>query len=190
MVRLFVAVWPPSTVLDAVSALPRPPIDGLRWTSPDQWHVTLRFFGSVPVPAVESVRAACHRIDIESATRGVESAGGGEVEAVMGPTTGRFGSRILQVPISGLDGLAAATVAATAAMGEPPDPRPFAGHLTLARSRGRHEGDVDLRPLCGIPLAASWLVTELTLVASHLGAGSTGGARYEVIERLPLWLPG
>jgi 2'-5' RNA ligase len=170
---LFVAVWPPADVVELLAALPRPPIDGLRWTTPDQWHITLRFFGSVPEDSVESARAHCRRIDIES-TR----------TASMGPVTRRFEGRILHAPISGLDGVAAATVAATAAVGEPPEPRPFAGHLTLARSRSRQ--GVDLRPLCGVPLAATWLVTELTLVASHLGAGPTGGARYEIVETVAL----
>ena len=32
MARLFVAVWPPDDVLDAVAALERPAQDGLRWT--------------------------------------------------------------------------------------------------------------------------------------------------------------
>ncbi|MER3453020.1 MAG: RNA 2',3'-cyclic phosphodiesterase, partial [Acidimicrobiia bacterium] len=49
--RLFVAVWPPEEVLDVVAKLPRPGVVGLRWTSREQWHVTLRFFGSVPEPA-------------------------------------------------------------------------------------------------------------------------------------------
>jgi 2'-5' RNA ligase len=179
-VRLFLAVWPPPPVVELIGSMPRPPVGGIRWTTPDQWHVTLRFFGPVPEDSIESVRAHCHRIDIDSVTMGSE----GAVEAEMGPSTGRFGRRILHVPISGLDRLATATVAATASVGEPPDDRPFAGHLTLARSRARD--GIDLRPLCGVPLAARWLVTELTLVASHLGAGPSGSAHYEVVERLAL----
>ena len=43
MPRLFVAVWPPDDVLDRLAVLPRPEVDGLRWTDQDHWHVTLRF---------------------------------------------------------------------------------------------------------------------------------------------------
>ncbi|MBC8365362.1 MAG: hypothetical protein H8E59_10210, partial [Actinobacteria bacterium] len=44
-VRLFVAVWPSDELVSALAALPRPEAAGLRWTRPDQWHVTLRFLG-------------------------------------------------------------------------------------------------------------------------------------------------
>ena len=45
--RLFVAVWPPVDVVERLSELPRPAVDGVRWTTPDQWHVTIRFLGEV-----------------------------------------------------------------------------------------------------------------------------------------------
>lgn len=163
--RLFVAVWPSTEVLDAIAAFERPEVKGLRWTTPDQWHVTLRFMGEC---------------DVDDAAVAFRTISSSAFEVTMGPTTGRFGRRILHVPTEGLLSLATATVAATAGVGEPPDPRPFAGHLTLARSR---RGDTDLRSFAGVPLAGRWTTSEVTLVASHLGPG---GARYEIVESLPL----
>lgn len=165
--RLFVAVWPTDEVLDAVAALPRPAHPGLRWTTRDQWHVTLRFLGSVE--DVDGARAALCGV----------AAAAADVE--VGPEVGRFGRRILHVPTAGLDAIAAATVQAMRNIGEPSDPRPFHGHLTLARS-GR--GGADLRALAGAPISGRWRAREVTLVRSHLGGGV--GARYEVIERVPL----
>ena len=55
-------------------------------------------------------------------------------------------------------------------------------HLTLARARDRRRG-VDLRSLCGGPVAASWPVREICLVQSHL---SSKGANYEVVENVSL----
>ena len=49
MRRLFVAVWPPASLTDQLRGLARPQQTGLRWTTEDQWHVTLRFFGGVEV---------------------------------------------------------------------------------------------------------------------------------------------
>ena len=169
MPRLFVAVWPPGDVLDRIEALSRPDVAGLRWTRRDQWHVTLRFLGSVPDAgpvgdALVSVAATA------AAT-----------EAVLGPTVDRFGRRVLQVPVSGLETLAAAVVVATSGMGRPPDDRPFAGHVTLARASGR--GSVDLRPLTGAAVSARWPVREMSLVRSHL---SPAGARYEVVTAFGL----
>ena len=167
MARLFVAVWPPEDVLDAVEALRRPEVPGLRWTARDQWHVTLRFLGRVEsvadaVGALETVRAA-------------------PAAAVAGPAVGRFAQRVLHVPVAGLEDVAGAVVAATAAVGDPPEDRPFAGHLTLARvARGAR---VDLRALAGQPVTGRWAVTEVCLVESQL---SPKGARYEVVSRSPL----
>ncbi len=45
--RCFVAVLPPPGVLDVLARLDRPAAPGVRWTHPDQWHVTLRFLGEV-----------------------------------------------------------------------------------------------------------------------------------------------
>ena len=45
--RLFVAAVPPAAVLDQIAELTRPEIEGLRWTTRDQWHATLRFLGRV-----------------------------------------------------------------------------------------------------------------------------------------------
>jgi RNA 2',3'-cyclic 3'-phosphodiesterase len=162
--RLFVAAVPPAAVLDQVAALPRPDVDGLRWTSRDQWHVTLRFLGRVT--------------DVDAVSAALESLPLTRCEARLGSEVGRFGRRVLHVPVVGLDDLAAAVVAGTAAVGEPPDDRPFAAHLTLARARARR--GIDLRTLTGAPIAAAWPVDDVCLIESHL---HPRGARYETLRR-------
>ena len=60
--RLFVAVWPTPAVVEELGALPRPAAPGLRWTTADQWHVTLRFLGDAdPGEAADAVSAVVHR---------------------------------------------------------------------------------------------------------------------------------
>ena len=161
------AVWPSEEVVRTLLTLPRPEVPGLRWTAEDQWHVTLRFFGSSDLA---DVQPAFERI------------AGVPTTAMMGPATDRFGGAIVHVPVAGLDELAAATLAATADVGEPPEDRPFRGHLTLART-ARRGPKVDLTPYVGQPLAGEWPVDELTLVSSKTGPK---GATYEVVGRLPL----
>jgi len=168
--RLFVAVWPPDEVLDLIEALPRPQVEGLRWTTRDQWHVTLRFFGAV---------------EMEDASLALRAVSATATSGVLGPETGRFGKRVLHVPVAGLDLVATAVVRATKKVGKPPEPRPFKGHLTLARARDRRRG-VDLRPLIGTPVSAEWPVTEVCLVESHL---SSKGANYSVVESVSLTEP-
>jgi 2'-5' RNA ligase len=175
VVRLFVASWPSAAVVDTLRTLERPDIGGVRWTSESQWHVTVRFLGSVEDSEVPAV--------VDALRVGLAGAAGGE--ALLGPETACFGRGVLMVPVSGHDALAAAVTRATASFGEPPDPRPFHGHLTLARSgggRGRGRG-ADLRQLAGRPVAGSWSVSELTLVRSHT---EPSRVRYEVLERFSL----
>ncbi len=165
------AVWPPVEVLDRVAGLQRPAVKGLRWTTRDQWHVTLRFLG--PMADVEPVRAALAGLDAD-----------GPVTAVLGPRVGRFGSRIVHVPVAGLEAVADAVVAATAHLGKPPDDRPFRGHLTLARvARVARGAAVDLRAIVGGAMEAAWEVDAVCLVESRL---SPSGARYEPLESFPL----
>lgn len=163
--RLFVAAVPPAAVLDEVAALSRPEVDGLRWTTRDQWHVTLRFLGRVT--DVDAAMATLHPVALP------------RCEARLGPDVGRFGRRVLHVPVAGLGDLANAVVAATADVGEPPEDRPFAAHLTLARARARR--GIDLRALTDAVLEARWTVEDVCLVESHL---HRDGARYELLQRV------
>lgn len=122
MPRLFVAVWPPDDVLNRLAVLPRPEVDGLRWTDQDHWHVTLRFLGQV-----DDIGA------VKAALAGVAKANR-PARVVLGPAVDRFGQRVLHVPVTGLDEVAAAVVRSTAHLGKRPDDRPFNGHVTLARA--------------------------------------------------------
>jgi 2'-5' RNA ligase len=164
--RLFVAVWPPEEVLDAIEALPRVDEPGVRWTRRAQWHVTLRFLG---------------RAEIEAATAALSTVEWERVPATLvrlGPAVSRLGRSVICLPASGADQLAEAAVAATAEVGEPPDPRPFNGHVTLARLRNR-----GACRLAGHRFEGSFLASEVTLVESR---SSQGGAEYDVVARFPL----
>lgn len=162
--RLFVAVWPRSEVVRQLAALPRPQLPGVRWTRPEQWHVTMRFLGWT---------------GFDAAVEAFEAGTGQACTAVMGPETARLGRGVLEVPVAGLDQLAEAVTRATAAVGRPPESRHFHGHLTLARARAPR----DLAGLVGLPAAATWPVGELTLVSSVTGRG---GSHYTVERRLAL----
>lgn len=161
--RLFVAVWPPPGVLDLVAALPRRDEPGVRWTTRDQWHVTLRFLGTCEVDEAVAALGGLRWPD-------------GPVAATCGPAVSRLGRDVVVVPVRGLDDLAAAVAAATGGVGEPPDPRPFTGHLTVARLRHRAACGV-----AGTPISASFPVGSVALVRSEL---DPAGARYETIATL------
>jgi 2'-5' RNA ligase len=175
--RLFVAVWPPDEVIESISGLDRPPLRELRWTTRPQWHVTLRFLGEVDEVGL-----------VSDALRVLT--GSGVAHAVLGPSTAWFpGRRVLQVPVSGLEGLSdrveraltGVDLGTVASVGAEP---PFRGHLTIARVRGR--GRVDSGHavrLAGMPVRAEWTVTSLSLVSSALTAD---GPVYSEVSKVEL----
>jgi 2'-5' RNA ligase len=158
--RLFVAVRPPPEVLRAVADLDRPEQSGVRWARSEQWHVTIRFLGEVEDHA--PVVAALDQTELPAA------------EATIGPTTIALGRGVLCLPVSGLDELAAAVLAATSAFGRPPDHPRFTGHLTLARVA---QGGA--RRVAGAAFDARFAVHEIELLRSHL---SRDGATHEVLQ--------
>ena len=146
MPRLFVATWPPDDVMAALAALPRPPLPGVRWTVLQRMHVTLRFFGDADEEAVVAALG----------TERFPSAG-----VCMGPGVERLGRGVLVVPARGLEDLAAMVASATGHVGRPPPDRPFAGHVTVARYRGKPPEDYAPQ------FEADFGATEIALVRSH-----------------------
>lgn len=165
IVRLFVAVAPPADALAVVAGLDRPDVPGVRWTTADQWHVTLRFLGEVEHPG--PVAAALDGAPLVPTI------------ASLGPRVATLGRGVLMVPVAGLDALAGAVVSATAGVGQPPGDRPFRGHITLARARR----GASVRGLAGAAVAATFPVQDVRLMRSRLGRG---GARYEDVHVRPL----
>jgi 2'-5' RNA ligase len=159
--RLFVAVWPPPPVVEAIAALPRANVDGLRWTVAEQWHVTMRFFGEADL---DEAAAACRRVVAAAC------------DLTMGPRVERLGRGVVVAPVRGLDAVAGAVVSATSTVGRPPEDRPFRGHVTLARAKKRCA-------LVGEPIVAAWKANEIALVQSNL---HPHGARYTTVETFPL----
>ena len=162
--RLFVAVRLPDDVAERLAAFDRAGDPSLRWTTSEQWHVTLRFLGNVDDVAI-----------VSQALRQVE--GFGAVDARIGPSAIVLSRHTVCLPVDGLVALAEAVVDATRAIGDPPPTRPFRGHVTLARAKGR----VHVAP--PVAIDARWPVGEIELVHSHL---ERGGARYETLETFRL----
>jgi 2'-5' RNA ligase len=158
-VRLFVALWPPDEVVAALRELPRDPQPDVRWTTEDQWHVTLRFLGSVD--------------DVDGVVRALAAVRHPAVDVELGPATARLGPGVVMVPASGADSLAAALPFEA--------DRPFTGHLTVARGRGR--GGRVPSSLIGLPFRGSWRATSFALVRSQT---RSTGAVYDDIATFPL----
>jgi RNA 2',3'-cyclic 3'-phosphodiesterase len=180
--RLFVAITPPDPVLDEVEAQVarlRPAWPELRWTSRDEWHVTLAFLGEVSDKAAaalgpELAGAAHLRRPVRMSVGGAGAFPGQSRATVLWA-----GVQAEQVPMTKL--AQAAARAARAAGAPPPGPRRrYHPHLTLARSRPR-----DLRSLvaslagCAGP---EWTAARIQLIHSR----PQGTPRYEELGSWPL----
>jgi RNA 2',3'-cyclic 3'-phosphodiesterase len=171
---------PPETVdeLRSATAAARSAYPQLRWTRPDQWHLTLAFLGEVGDAARADLTARLGRTAARHQPMRLALHG-----------AGRFGDRVLWTRVTGdvvaLRGLAASVRAAARRAGVDVEERPYRAHLTLARG---HDG-TDLRPLVDALAdfaGGEWTAGELHLVRSHLGAGPGRTSRYEPLESWPL----
>ncbi len=92
-VRLFVALTPPDAVvgeLRASTAALRELAPDLRWTRPEQWHVTLAFLGEVADEVVDELARRLNRAAARYPPLSLAFGGGG-----------RFGHRVLWTGVRG-----------------------------------------------------------------------------------------
>ena len=163
MARLFLAVFPPPEVIHRLGEMERPAVEGVRWTTTEQWHITLRFLGDAEPEQVED------------SLRGYRGSG---CAVRLGPAGKKLGPRVLVLPAAGLDELADEVRTRTKSIGQPPVRRGFTGHLTLARARKQVPGAV-----VGQPFVAEFQASGLWLVSSQL---ASDGARYTRLANWPL----
>lgn len=163
MSRLFACLWPPAEVVSHLEELHRKDQVGARFVRPENWHVTLRFFGDADP---NDVAAALDRATFEAATVDV------------GPAVDIGGGRTLFVPVTGADSLAAEVVRVTRHLGDEPVRRHL-GHITLARLKK----GANMPRALGARVDGCWQPTEVALVESTL---RPDGARYETLQKWPI----
>jgi 2'-5' RNA ligase len=166
MARLFVAVRPPPEVVALLSALERPEVPGVRWSTPDQWLVKLRPLGHVVDRVVPDL---CRVLE-------AELDGAPAVACRLGPATRRLGGQWLGAPVHGLDDLAAVVFEATEELVPVTHPQPFRADVVLARGRVPRE-------LAGRPVTGSWTARSVSLVADR---SSPRGSRLDDLAVFPL----
>ena len=149
--------------------------DGLRWSAPESWHITLQFLGSA-----DEGQFACllqRLAEVRAAAAPVRLGELGIFE--------RAGVLLVKVePTAELVELQRRVVEATGRCGFVPEDRPYQPHITLARAKGEG-GRRHLKALKARagerPQFAGFTAHEFVLYESHLGPG---GSRYEVRKRM------
>ena len=188
IMRLFVAIAPPSAVLDELDALVEPlrarRLD-LRWTSREAWHVTLAFLGQVDEAVAAKLLPRLERAARRHQQVRLTFAGAGAF-----PSAAR--ANVLWSGLSGDRGalarLAESVAAGASRAGTPPPDkgRRFQPHLTLARCRMPADVTGLVATLDGYQ-GQPWTADRLHLVRSRLGA--TEHPRYTSLASWPLRTP-
>lgn len=185
--RLFAALIPPA---HAISDLERFVAsrraaggDGVRWSPPEQWHLTLAFLASVGADRVDGLASALERIAAGTAPLRLVLRGAGVF-----PRPDR--ARVVWAGLAGDTGelgeLARACRGTAADLGLDVAEGSFHPHLTLARARRRAVRAGGLLDALGSYEGPPWTAREVALVRSDPGAGEGGRARHTVVVALPL----
>jgi 2'-5' RNA ligase len=188
--RLFVAAWlPEAAAREAARVLDRLRSAGgdVKWVSPENLHVTLRFLGDTDEGRVPAVVDA-----VSDAAEGVSP-----FSLVLGGTgtfPPRGAPRVVWLGIDRGAGeiaeLARRAEERLVARGlvEEPETRPFRAHVTLGRPRSPRNL-ARLQDLLAevSPEGRAHRLEELRLVESRLPSGGTpGGVKYAAVARVPL----
>ncbi len=178
--RLFVGIPLAAAVIDELAAIParlRSPGDGLRWTAPASWHITLQFLGETGREQYDCTVARLRELRLPPVPIRLEGL----------DIFDRAGVFFAGVKVSPeLLSLQQRVSKATELCGFIPESRPYQPHITLARSKGKGErkGLLELKTkLRSQPNFTRFAADEFLLYESFLGAG---GSRYEVRAQFPL----
>ena len=176
--RLFVGIPLAAAVVDELTRITgrlRSKDDGLRWSTPESWHVTLQFLGNTERNQYECALARLHELHLPPVPIQLNEMGFFD----------RAGIFFVGVkPSSELVSLERHVVAATTLCGFTPETRPYHPHITLARSKSNERGLRTLKSrLHGQHEFTAFLAGEFLLYESM---PTPTGSHYEIRERFQL----
>ncbi|MGE5503729.1 MAG: RNA 2',3'-cyclic phosphodiesterase [Actinomycetota bacterium] len=176
MIRLFVGLALPAELAGRLETM-EAGIPGARWVEARNLHITLRFIGEVEEGVAHDIHDALAEL--------VAPAFDVEIRGV-----GLFGGRAPHALYAGVERsdalvrLRDKVESAVVRTGQPPEPRKFTPHVTLARLKNAPAPRLQaFLSAHGLLHAAPWRADDFTLFRSHLGRT---GAEYEAVARYPL----
>jgi 2'-5' RNA ligase len=178
--RLFLGIPLPANVIEELSAVTtrlRSPHDGLRWSAPESWHITLQFLGDTSQEQSSCIVRRLRELRRQPFSLRIESLSCFDRAAVL------FADVQLTPELIALQRVIAT---ATAHCGFVAEARAYHPHITLARGEGK-DGSHVLRRLKSTlheePKFSSFTAVVFLLYESVV---SSAGSRYEVREHFQL----
>lgn len=178
--RLFIGIPLADTAVSELAAVCgrlRAASDGLRWSAPVSWHITLQFLGNTPEEQYDCLTVRLHAVHAPPVPIHLGELG-------FFDRAGIFFAGVELTPQ--LVSLEQRVREATAECGFVAEDRPFHPHITLARAKGQGRGQLlaALKNRVGHQTRFShFTAREFLLYESHLGQA---GSRYEVRARFAL----
>jgi len=175
--RLFVGIPLTAVVIEELSAISmrlQSQADGLRWSAPESWHITLQFLGNTQ--QYECIVSRLRELRLPPFPIQLDGLGFFERAGVF------FAGVNLT---SELEALQQRVTAATGLCGFIPETRPYHPHITLARSKGKGgSGLRELKSKIHREPKFSGFVADLFVLYESLPG--RGGSRYEIRDRFTL----
>lgn len=173
--RLFAALAPDHAALEKIRdfmARARRRVPLVKWTRPENIHLTLHFLGEIKEQDLPVIREG-----LASATTGVAPF---TFKLDKRGLFGRRGSAILWIGASDAPALFSLASRVQGALRSFGDPKPFKAHLTIARA-DREAGEEELA-------AVPWEATDYRCDAVHLIRSELlpSGAQYTVLDKFSL----
>jgi 2'-5' RNA ligase len=176
--RLFIGIPLSAAVIDelkAATARLHSGANGLRWTAPESWHITLQFLGNTSQEQYACVVAQLRALHSPPVPICLEALGCFD-------RAGILLARVRLTPELLL--LQERVTAASQPCGFVPEAHPYQPHITLARAKGQRRDLGELKAkIRRQPDFTPLVAREFLLYESFL---SSAGAHYEVRERFPL----
>lgn len=177
MKRLFVALELPPPVIEALGSLCEG-VPSARWSSDDQFHLTLRFIGEVDRVAFDDIAHELSNIEADAFELAL---------AGVGHYPPRGAPRVLWAGVRSnvaLMALQSRIESAVVRAGQPPETRKFSAHVTLARLR-----NAPLERVSAFLMRHGLFATEpFEVTAFHLYSSrmTPSGSHYEIEASFPL----
>lgn len=181
MYRLFVGLALPDALREPLARLCHD-LPGARWVDPENFHLTLRFIGEVDRHTAGDIDDALLRITspaFDMSLAGLGTFGQGRKIRALWAKAIQTGSDLTH--------LRSKVESAVVRAGQPPEPRKFKPHVTLARFREVHPDRIQsFVELNGLFRAGPVAIERFVLFESHMGKG---GSVYEELADYPLRQP-